>query len=296
MKIKNLINTKFFTEIANHVKTKIPNLRKSKFSTEYYLNKFVLVLTDLAYWKSLIYTMPETKTFHYKTIYNEYCRWCKFNIFVDAYASLLNKYFFKLKDIKKAKKLNLFIDSTFIINKYGHESVSKLYEYRKKNATKISIISDEYLNILGVHIPNKSTTHDVKLTQPTLDSIPINLDKFDTINLVGDKGYITQELFRLGTKNNLKILTPNKKYKNKKKPKPTINNKNKRKPKPTTKNKRKPKLTKNNIKLLKKRIIVEHAINKIKQANRLMLRKDKINKTLISFIYLRLMMLFEMKN
>ena len=38
-------------------------------------------------------------------------------------------------------------DSTFIINKYGYESVCELYEYEKKNATKVSIISDEYLNV-----------------------------------------------------------------------------------------------------------------------------------------------------
>ncbi len=192
-------------------------------------------------------------------------------IFIDSYIILLNNYYFKLKDIKKSKTINLFIDSTFIINKYGIESIAKLYEYKKKKATKLSVIVDEFKNVIGYHVADKSSIHDVKLVKNTIDNITLNLDNAKNINLIGDKGYISQNKYIIGKKE-LKIITPKKRYKKK-----------------TNKN------TKFEYKLLKKRFIVEHTINEIKNTERLMIRKDRINKTFISFINLRFIMMLSKK-
>ena len=86
-----------------------------------------------------------------------------------------------------------------------------------------------------------------------------------------DKGYISQNKYVIGKKE-LKIITPNKKYKKKIK-----------------------KNTKLEHNLLKKRYLVEHAINVIKRTDRLMIRKDRINKTFISFINLKFIMMLSAK-
>ena len=115
----------------------------------------------------------------------------------------LNTYYFKLKDIKKSKTINLFIDSTFIINKYGIESIAKMYEYKKKKATKLSIISngvenphhqcsslwtnsDQFKNVIDYHVADKSSIHDVKLVTNTINNITLNLDDAKNINLIGE--------------------------------------------------------------------------------------------------------------
>ena len=45
------------------------------------------------------------------------------DIFKKAYIALLSEHYFKLKSIKKSNYIPLFIDSTFINNKYGVDNV-----------------------------------------------------------------------------------------------------------------------------------------------------------------------------
>jgi len=272
MKYKKLIDSKFKNEILNYVNIKLPRIRKSKYDYSYYLNQFVLVLTKLSNWTSLNYVVnSNSKDYHYKSIYNEYIRWTNANIFVNAYELLLNKYYLKLKHVKKSKTINLFIDSTFILNKHGSQSVAKHYEYKKKNATKVSLIADVSKNILGVYIPPNSNTHDVKLVDLTIDNIKLKLNDIKNINLIGDKGYISKNKYNINNKY-VRIITPHRKYKKKV-------NKN----------------TKFEHKLLKLRYTVEHSINELKRADRLTSRKDKINITFLSFIYLRLILMLSNK-
>ena len=89
-----------------------------------------------------------------------------------------------------------------------------MYEYKKKKATKLSIISDQFKNIMGYHLADKQSIHDVKLVTNTINNITLNLDNTKNINLIGDKGYISQNKYIIGKKE-LKIITPNKKYKKK---------------------------------------------------------------------------------
>ena len=252
MKYKKLIDSKFKNEILNYVNIKLPRIRKSKYDYSYYLNQFVLVLTKLSNWTSLNYVVnSNSKDYHYKSIYNEYIRWTNANIFVNAYELLLNKYYLKLKHVKKSKTINLFIDSTFILNKHGSQSVAKHYEYKKKNATKVSLIADVSKNILGVYIPPNSNTHDVKLVDLTIDNIKLKLNDIKNINLIGDKGYISKNKYNINTKFEHKLL--------------------------------------------ELQYTVEHSINELKRADRLTSRKDKINITFLSFIYLRLILMLSNK-
>ena len=76
MKYSKLIDSKFKDEILNYTNIKLPRIRKSKYNYSYYLNHFILVLTILANWKSLVYVVNDnSKAYHYKSIYNEFIRW-----------------------------------------------------------------------------------------------------------------------------------------------------------------------------------------------------------------------------
>ena len=90
MKQKQFINSEFKKIILNLVDSKLPRIRMCKYNYSYYLDKFILVLTKLSGWDSLSFVCNNNKSFHYKSIYNEFIRWTNNNIFVDAYIFLLS--------------------------------------------------------------------------------------------------------------------------------------------------------------------------------------------------------------
>jgi len=88
------------------------------------------------------------------------------------------------------------------------------YEYKKKKATKVSIIADNSKNVLGVHIPFNSNRYDVKLVTSIINNIKLKFNNAQKINLIGDKGYISQEKYK-NNNQEVKIITPHRKYKKK---------------------------------------------------------------------------------
>ena len=185
---------------------------------------------------------------------------------------MLHKYYLKLKDIKKSKNINLFIDTSFMVNKYGSESIAYQHSNKKKKATKVSLICDQYNNVLSVIIAPKASNSDVTLVQPTVNNIGIKFNKSTAIKLIADKAYSQNLIYNLQNRK-IKVITENKKYKHKILPE----------------HNKKTKL------LLKKRVCVEHSINNLKRVDRVMLRKDKLNYTYQSFIYLQLILMFSNK-
>ena len=95
-------------EIANNA---YKNVRKRKYKLDYYLNKFLLLLNELNKWQSLSITQQneiQTK-FHWKTVYNEFNKWSKDNIFKIAFEKFINTNYFNHSRVRQNKKLNLFI-------------------------------------------------------------------------------------------------------------------------------------------------------------------------------------------
>ena len=236
-----------------------------------------MMLSDLNSWKTLTKTTEYIKnsTFHYKYINEIFNLWQSKDVFKKAYIKLLNEHYFKLSNIKKTKNINLFIDSTYIINKYGIEDIATNPEYRKKKVTKLSAIMDQEKNVLAI-IPistqisksgkSISFPHDLTSVQPTLDDMFIDIPKYIRTKCAGDKAYITQKSFDLNGKN-ISIIAP--KRKNQK-----------------TKN------TKIELKILTKRYRVENGLCNIKNKNRLMVRKDKKISTFMGFVFLSLLQIF----
>ena len=51
-----------------------------------------------------------------KSIYNEFNKWTKDNVFEEAFYKFVNSKYFKISKVKKDKNINLFIDVTKIAN------------------------------------------------------------------------------------------------------------------------------------------------------------------------------------
>ena len=179
------------------------------------------MLIDVTRWVSLTKLSDyegETE-YHYKYLNSVFNKWASKDIFSDAYKQLLQNEYLKRpnkfgKHIKNRKlkfphkTINLFIDSTFITNLYGINSIAVNPEYRKKKYSKISIVSDENKVIIAVKYDETHLTdtnkpafkHDVKLVQSTLNNMNIKLPKDKIVKLGGDKGYICRKRFKLNNK------------------------------------------------------------------------------------------------
>lgn len=256
--------------ILHYAKINYPKIRKRKYSLKYYLDNFLLVLNDVTKWRSLSLLNKKMSEFHWKTIYNEFNRWSSDGIFLKAFNKLLKEHYFKFTKLKKHKKINMFIDVTKVSNKSGREKIGINGEYKKKNITALSAICDENNVIIGINYMenNKNKTksgrhtiqHDVRGVQRTLNSIPLKTKKGIKPNLIGDKGYVSSNKFKVFNKK-INMVYP--KRKNQKK-----------------------KNTKKEKKLLKNRYKIENAFADIKKYDRINVRKEHKIVNFMSFVYL----------
>lgn len=216
---------------------KLKCIRKRDYSLEYYLDSFLLVQNDIVKWKSLQHTkiydpkkyrnhLDLIKDYHFKSIQNEFYRWAKLDIFIEAHNRYLRKYYYILKPHLKKLKIKLYIDTTCVWNKYGVEYVGIHPEYRKKKATKIASLVDQDGDIIsiinfiinetvennnGYEYVKKTFSHDVKIIQELFDNIIVEFDNRKKINAGGDKAFKTQEIIIHNGKN-VTIVTPKRKH------------------------------------------------------------------------------------
>ena len=176
---------KYFEKyVIEIVKNKYPIKRTRKFSFEYYLENFVYVLNDVVKWSSLKILDKNKNTYHWKSIYNEFNKWSKDNIFEEAFYKLIKDKYFKISKVKKDKHINLFIDVTKIANSLGSEGIAINGEYKKKNVTHITVICDQNKLPLSasclkinktIYNDRKTSTHEIKNVQNTLDNIDLTI-------------------------------------------------------------------------------------------------------------------------
>jgi len=234
---------------------------KIKYSNEYYLKHIMFMLNDINKWSSLrlLKTYDSNMMYHYKTIYNKFRLWTQHDIFNKAFLQIIPTH-------KEIKIKDLFIDNTFIYNKYGSEDLSRCTDNMKKRTTKVVALVDKnkYIySLSSIKIPfNKKAVHDTKTIQTAIDNINKNI-KLNRIRLIGDKGFITKNKFKFNN-NTVKLITP--KRKNQK-----------------TKN------TKFEMNKLKQRHKIENLFCFLKKDERVILRKDRSIKTFMSFLYISAM-------
>lgn len=210
--------------ILNVAYAKFPYIRKRNYSLSYYLDMFLYMDNDAVRWESLKEFKKykpkkegkeNNKNTHYKSIQNEFNRWCKYDIFIEAHNKFLNKYYFKLKPHLLKIGIKLFIDTSSIWNKYGIECLGVNPELRKKNITKIADLVDEdgdiisivnmvvnkkYDCINGYSFIKKTFNHDVNIIQTLFDNICVNLDKRKNVKCCGDNAFKTNEIIMYNNK------------------------------------------------------------------------------------------------
>ena len=201
-------------EILDNSKTK---KYKIKYSNEYYVNMMMFLLKDVNNWYFLKnikgygnvnLTTDAVPKYHYKTIQNKFNYWTKKDIFKKAFENI--KY-----DIQSNI---LIIDSTSINNKYGSENLIINPEYKKKQVTKLSTITNEHGFILSIQpfevnkeLKNNKFTgvHDVKMIENTLLNVKQN-NNSKYYHLLADKAYKHNYNLKLNGKKVITI-TPDKK-------------------------------------------------------------------------------------
>ena len=270
---KNHIYNKYKSYILHYANIKYPLVRKRKYSLEYYLNKFTLILTDIVCWESLENTYNNSNKYHWKSIYNEFNKWSTDGIFKDAYFKFMKENYFKMSKVKKNKKINLFIDVTKISNKAGSENIGINSEYKKKNARSLSVICDDNklplstvpvkTNLYKTKTSKHTISHDITSVQRTLDQIPFDLPKSVLVNIIGDKGYVSSKKYNVFDK---KINITHPKRKNQK-----VQN------------------TKKENKVLAKRHKIENFFAMLKKYNRIVIRSERKIMHYMSFIYIGLL-------
>lgn len=163
--------------ILSEINTKCKSKRIPKYSNEYYLYHICLVLTDLQKWESLKFVLINQNTYHYKSIQDKHLLWSSLNVYSDAYKKFLIKN--NICDHKRSANLVLFIDTSDIYNKNGHDNVGYSMDPKKKK-TKISAICDADKNILSLIVtksmPNlkKSKRNSTKTIK---ERVAIQIDK-----------------------------------------------------------------------------------------------------------------------
>jgi hypothetical protein len=164
----------------------------------------------------------------------------------------------KKRDIKNAKKI-FENQETKKNNRYALQ-LNKINDDHLRNINKINKKTHK-LETYKKKTNIKSFEHETNAIQRALDAISIDVSKYKSINLIGDKGCNTKKKFTLQGKN-VNLITPTDKSEL---------------------------MTDVGKKLLRKRSIIENGFADIKKCPRVNLRKDKNINTYMSFYYLEMM-------
>jgi transposase len=250
------INQIYKNIILKIVEERCPTKRKHKYSNEYYFDMMIHVLRDVTSWKALG-RLHKGKAYHYKTIHGKYLQWCRLNIFEDAYLTGIRKI---TQRYSCHSTIDLFIDGTLINNKYGRE-LTAYGRNKKKKVTNVSVICNENKLPLSVTF-YKGSTHDIKTMNESIDKLN-KIIKYRKVNLIADKGYISKAKQEELIKQKIQLIFP---YRKNQKKRNTKREKTK----------------------IKKRQVVEHANQKMKDYNRVYIRRDHLIVTYKGFVYMAL--------
>ncbi len=237
------------TDIGRFYSNKYPN---TKYTIELILTNIIYVLKTGIAWRNLVIN-PLIK---WQTIYFHFNRFVKHNIFKTFFIYLRDKF------IKNHNSNIKLIDSSFILNKYGRDVVSRNKFFKNKNCNKISVLTDENGTPLSVLV-NKGTVHDSKFFEPHFNDIKHAFEK-KTNNrpfyLLADKAYESKKIRNklitcdydliIAPKKNLKIIYYFDKV------------------------------------IYKKRIHVEHTFQRLKAFKRIQIRYDQYIDSYYNFVYL----------
>jgi transposase len=190
----------------------------------------------------------------WNSLYFHFQRFVSFNIFKKLYIKLRSIYLY-------TNTTNVFIiDSSFIQNKWGKNYLARNKFFKNKKCNKISLMTDTNGIPISVLI-NSGNVHDLSFLNEHINDLFITykFNKNKTI-LLADKSYESKNFRHLLNTYKCQLMIPKKQ--NMKITYPF------------------------NKQLYKKRIIIEHTFQKLKNFRRIMIRYDSILSNFLAFLFL----------
>lgn len=144
--------------ILKYVEILVPNERKPRYSPGYYLTNILNLLNDFNSWRSLTKSIDidREKPNHYKTIAAIHRLWSERGVYRKAFEEIRNI----CNSAEDLAEIDILIDATLIINKYGSDYVGYGGETRKKKFTKITMITDTKKKIINL-AANKTSEKEI---------------------------------------------------------------------------------------------------------------------------------------
>ena len=254
----------FKNKVLSIIETLDPPLKKRKVENSFCMEQILKLLKKGLGWRDC-----GTKEASYSTLYKRFASWNSKGVFKQVWKCLLDLYVEKKLRASKTWFKTLFIDSSMIKNIRGSDCKGRNHFDRNRYATKISIVCDKK----GTPVSSSfypANLHDVNTLETSLKRIDLDLlpDKRCLYTLVGDKGYIIshEKKEHLRFCYRTRMLTPFRKNQNKK-------------------------LNKNEIGLLKNRLVIEHLFNKLDTFKKIKTREERWLNTYEGLNYLAIAIL-----
>ena len=185
-----------------------PAVRQRKISNSDVLRMLCFALKTGVPWRYL----PTSGQCDWSTAYKRYKRWIRLGLFDKALSSIRSMYANRRLSEDPSWFKELFIDCSFVKNVGGVDCLGKNPTDRGRLATKLSAVVDNNMMPLSCeYFPGN--TCDCSVAIETIDKIgcKVRVDKRYKNTIVGDKGYVSQNIARELKKRNMKLLTPVKK-------------------------------------------------------------------------------------
>lgn len=258
--------------ICNYIKIKHKDLYES-YNFKYKTQKHTLydIIDAILYfikisssWRNFKY-----KNIKYNTIYKNYIKLNKYNIFENTYIDIIKRY---LKKATRGKLKYIYTDTTTVYNKLNSDKVKRNKYFKNKNVIKLSFITDVNGVVINSLIES-GNKHDSTIFINQINDIVNNNTKniYKNSILLADSGYDSKRISNLKTFKK-QIIKPN--------------NRN------TKNDALKRTLTKNEEEIYNKRIKIEHTNQKIKSYRRLNNIYERYVNNYNQLLYLALIHIF----
>jgi transposase len=187
-----------------------PEIRKRKVSNEEALDEIIDLLKSGQPWR---YLRPKCGC-SYSCIYKRFANWTNASVFESGWKTLLEMYSTQQLEKNVNWFKDIYIDSTMVKNICGRDFLGPNPTDRGRLGSKISSICDNNqvplsCTFYGANVGDSTTTME------SFESIPtecrLRIDRRTTINLIGDKGYISSADKNRLRRSRVNLTTPYKK-------------------------------------------------------------------------------------
>lgn len=208
--VSSLIDSSIYDFLLNEINLLCPSRRRPKYPLSHYFDILLFILKTGCSFRDSCFFLSVPKN-HFTTVFKKFSSWSSQGIFNIIHDKLLESY--SRTYFNNLKYLDVFIDSSNIRNKNGHDLISYGFKDRGKKGNNISFIVDENKVPLMVEM-DASKVHDARIMEVMIDRMNEMKCLPEKINLVGDKGYIKKKRIHRREKE-ICLVVPYKKNQNK---------------------------------------------------------------------------------